>query len=551
MEENSSGMEQSFESMVQKLKEVFREEAYELLGEFESALLELEGTPTDTELIGRVFRVLHTIKGSGGSCGLDDVAAFAHEIETFFDLVRNGKIVVTHEIIGLTLAARDRIKEMFDAHYLGGKSDEALRRQVLASFRGLLSSDGGEQEPTGGTGVIHQKQNEKESRSSIRVVTDKLDSLVNLVGELVTIQARLSQTASGRGIPEFISIAEAVERLTSDLREITMNIRMLPIGSLFGRFKRLARDLSSELGKDVDVAVKGAETELDKTVIERLNDPLVHLIRNCIDHGIEAPDLRQASGKPRTGTVSLAAAHVGAQVQIEISDDGAGLDQDRIRAKAIDLGIHPEGETLSSSEIFACIFTPGFSTASTVTNVSGRGVGLDVVKRAVDALGGTIEISSEQGAGTTITLKLPLTLAIIDGFLTSIDQEHYIFPLSLVEECVELTPEQTGRKNGSRLIMVRGALVPYIRLREQLALGGERPAIEQVVIVRQEQRRIGFVVDRVVGGHQTVIKNLGNFYKNVEGISGATILGDGSVALILDLTRLTAMAERDQVCVNC
>ncbi len=543
--------DESPEHMAMRLRGFFREEAYELIVELESAMLEIEKSPGDDEQIGRAFRALHTIKGSGAACGMSDVEAFAHEIETFFDLVRKGTIAVNQDIIDLTLAARDRIKAMFDVYYRGGEADAAAGRDIIASFNRIRSKRADGQAADNRLGAQHGPVSQApEAEASIRVATGKLDDLVDLVGELVTVQARLSQTALSQGIPQFLAIAEELERLTGSLRDRAMSIRMLPIGSTFSRFTRLVRDLSHELGKEVVLLTDGAETELDKTVIERLGEPLVHLVRNSIAHGIERPDVRESAGKPREGTISLSAVHSGAFVEIRISDDGAGMDRDAIRARAQERGLIAGGEELSDSEIEGLVFTAGFSTAKEVTNVSGRGVGLDVVKRTIDGLRGTIEINSRKGAGTTITLKLPLTLAIIDGFLTKIDNEHYIFPLSLVEECVELTRDTVFANNGKHLLNVRGSLVPYVRLRDQFSLNGTPPFIEQVVIARVANIRIGFVVDHVVGDHQTVIKNLGSFYKKVEGISGATILGDGTVALVLDLPWLTAIAEQDEAGMN-
>ncbi len=297
----------------------------------------------------------------------------------------------------------------------------------------------------------------------------------------------------------------------------------------------------------MELVTEGAETELDKTVIEKLGDPLVHLIRNSIDHGIEAPEVRKAARKPKVGVITLSAVHSGAHVLIEIRDDGAGLDRDAVRAKAIERGLIREDAELTDKEVLALVLQPGFSTAKTVTSVSGRGVGLDVVKRAIDALRGTIEIDTDKGKGTVITLRLPLTLAIIDGFLTRIGEENFIFPLSLVDECVELAGVVSATGNNKHMINVRGHIVPYVRLREQFGIPGAGPAIEQIVIAQVERKRVGFVVDHVVGGHQTVIKNLGTFYRDVKGLSGATILGDGTVALVLDVPKLIQLAEAEEM----
>ncbi len=390
---------------------------------------------------------------------------------------------------------------------------------------------------------LRKERKAHDAMESIRVKSDRLDKLVNLVGEMVTVQARLSQFAGNRIDADLMAIAEEVERLTWDLRDQVLNIRMLPIGGTFTRFKRLVRDLGAELGKDVMLLTEGGETELDKTVIDQLNDPLVHLVRNSIGHGIESPDVRVAIGKPRKGRITLSAKHSGANVVLTISDDGAGLDLERIRAKGIEKGLVAAQAELSERDIYNLIFEPGFSTAAEVSSVSGRGVGMDVVRQAVDSLRGTMEVRSEKGQGTTFIVKLPLTLAIIDGLLIDISSENYILPLSAVEECIELTRESSEQSHGRNLVKVRGEIIPYVRLRDEFRINGQCPEIEQIVIVNLEGARVGFVVDHVVGEHQTVIKNLGRMYQDADGISGATILGDGRVALILDLPQLAEKAE--------
>ena len=397
---------------------------------------------------------------------------------------------------------------------------------------------------------LREKTQKGQAAATVRVPAAKLDSLVDLVGELVTVQASLSQLASSRNIPELRPIAEHVDRLTAELRDNTMSLRMMPIGATFNKFNRLVRDLAGELAKEVVLATEGAETELDKTVIERLNDPLVHLIRNSIDHGIESPEAREAAGKPRQGVVRLSAIHSGAHVLIRIADDGAGLDERAIRKKAVENGLIGPDTELSERETFALIFAPGFSTAEKVTSVSGRGVGMDVVKRGIEALRGSIEISSQKGAGTTITLKLPLTLAIVDGLLIKIGEAHFVLPLSVVEECVELTREDIARAAGRHITFIRGRIVPYIRLRERFSINGGAPETEQIVVTETMGGKVGLVVDKVIGGHQTVIKNLGKLYKNVDGVSGATILGDGTVALIVDVPKVVQEVEAAEALLN-
>lgn len=694
----------------EKLVEAFRDETSELLSELEPSLLELEKDPGNQDAVSAIFRAFHSIKGSGGMFGFDNISRFTHEIETVYDLVRSRKIIPDKPLIDISLASCDVLREMtgrpgaelddralkilsFFRKYLPEEKiimkepvpsrekaqpvEQMRLRQVTYRIRfrpmqGIFATgtnpvlllneirslgdcsmiahtdaipDLDEMDPelcyttwdiilTTGQGIdaikdififvendselvieiIDDSENsadnsdykklgeillekrditqedldmvlsekkllgevlidkglvqpacvqsalteqehvrqERENRlkaeviSSVRVSSEKLDKLINLVGELVTVQARYSQTASQRNDSELNSIAEELERLTVELRDNTMNIRMLPIGTAFSKLKRLVRDLSKELGKEVELITYGDETELDKTVIEKLNDPLVHLIRNCIDHGIELPEVREKAGKLRKGTVHLAAAHSGDHVIIQIMDDGAGLDKDIIRAMAVRNGLISHDEKLTDQEIFPLIFTPGFTTAAKVTNVSGRGVGLDVVKKAIDSLRGSIHIESYNGRDTTITLLLPLTLAIIEGLLVKIGEEYFVLTLSAVEECVELLRNEVSKTHGRHILNVRGRVVPYIRLREQFSISGIPPAIEQVVIVKHEGHQVGFVVDHVIGEHQTVIKTLGRVYKDVEGVSGATILGDGTVALILDIPKLVMDAAAEE-----
>ncbi|MEN6475311.1 MAG: chemotaxis protein CheA [Syntrophaceae bacterium] len=690
-------------------KQLFREEAYELLTVLEGALLDLEQNPGDGENIGKVFRAMHTLKGSGAMFGFDDIAAFTHTIETVYNMVRDGELAVTQELVSLTLKACDQIRAMLDASLTDSTADTSRTAVLAKEFqkyipagdnddtqengnghresssapqarlmtyrirfsphrdlfangtnpipllnelkgmgectmscsvqdlpelqemdpeacyaswdiilttsagedvirgififvedisdlsleviqngtafdsdieykkvgeilldRGVISQDDldkalGSQKRIGevlldegmvdraqiGSALAEQEQIRAirkkraavEESSSIRVPAPKLDDLVNLVGELVTIQARLTQHAAQRDDPDLVGIAEEVERLSSALRDIAMGIRMLPIGTLFSKYKRLVRDLSHELNKDIGLVMEGEETELDKAMIDKLSDPLVHLIRNCIDHGIESTSERVASGKLSQGTITVSARHSGAYVLISITDDGKGLDTEAIRAKAVEKGLIPPDATLDEHEIQGLIFVPGFSTSSAVTSVSGRGVGMDVVKTGIEGLGGRVEISSAKGHGTTITLKLPLTLAIIDGLLVAIGNEFFIIPLGVVVECVDLTADDIKHAHGRQLIKVREEIIPYINLRRHFGLTSERPPIEQVVITELGGFRIGFVVDKVVGQHQTVIKNLGRMLKEIDGVSGATIMGDGTVALILDVNKLVGQAE--------
>ncbi len=398
----------------------------------------------------------------------------------------------------------------------------------------------------------NKKVRQQQAPESVKVPADKLDILMDLVGELVIAQARLNQSASEKHDGSLTAIAEDMERLTTDLRDNTLGLRMLPIGTTFARFRRLVRDLSNELGKQIKLVTVGAETELDKTVIDKLADPLVHLIRNSIDHGIEMPEQRIAAGKEETGTVHLSAVHSESHVVIKIKDDGAGLNTQAIREKAIERGIIQPDDTPTAQDLYDLIFDAGFSTAKKVSNISGRGVGMDVVKRSIESLRGSVWINSEPGKGSTVTVKLPLTLAIIEGLLVQVETERYVLPLSIVEECVEITAKEVKQKKGGQLLEVRGELVPYLRLRDCFGHHKEDniPQIEQVVVARVGEKRFGFAVDEVIGQHQTVIKALGKMYEGTVGLSGATILGDGAVALILDVAGLVGWATDRAACLH-
>ncbi|MGA7522488.1 MAG: chemotaxis protein CheA [Acidobacteriaceae bacterium] len=662
----------------------FREEAREILVDLEASLLELNERPGDSELVGRVFRALHTIKGSGAMFGFDDLAAFTHNLENAFDEVRKGRLAVTPELVDLALSALDQIRAMVEAQAGEAAADPALCAKILERVRRVTSESepgderpavaaqtspepGGSSEPNndmqekqperrwridfapgpelmrsgadpllllrelrqmgrlearaqtdalpplkemdpvrcyaswemtlttaasldairdvfifvedaceltieaespaidslpGAAAVEPAKAPEKaieEKRSgtgrratdkpetaaaSLRVPAARLDALVDLVGEMVTVQARLSEVAARMEDADVSAVAEEIERLTSALRENSMTLRMLPIRATFEKFRRLVHDLARDLGKDVELTIEGAETELDKTVLDALGDPLMHLIRNSMDHGIEAPEKRAAAGKPRTATIHLSARHSGASVLIGVSDDGGGIDADAVRCRAVERGLVSAEAVLTEQEIYSLLFQPGFSTARVVTGLSGRGVGMDVVRQRVESLRGTIDVASRPGAGTTVTLRLPLTLAIIDGLLVSVGEALFVLPLGSTLECIELTRDEVERANGKQVANVRGEIVPYVRLRQYFAIGTAPPEREQIMVVESDEGRCGLVVDQVLGDCQTVIRSLGRLYRHVQVVSGATILGNGAVALILDPQRLVQEAAR-------
>jgi two-component system chemotaxis sensor kinase CheA len=357
------------------------------------------------------------------------------------------------------------------------------------------------------------------------------------------MQARLAQISERSGDTSIRLVSEEIARLTHGLRDTTMGIRLIPIGSLFTRFRRLVHDLSRDLSKPLEFITSGEETELDKTVVERLADPLVHIIRNAIDHGLEDPDARKAAGKPATGHIKLSARHSGAEVLLTLSDDGRGLNRDRIRAKAVERGLIDAAADISDAALFQYIFHPGFSTAKEVSELSGRGVGMDVVKRSMDAMRGKIDLTTTPGQGTQVTLRLPLTLAIIEGLLVRVGQGRYVIPLSAVEECVELSESSDKRSNGRSFLNIRGDLVPFLRLRELFGAKTPPDLHQKVVIVSAGETKVGLVIDQIIGSHQTVIKSLSKLHADVGAFSGATILGDGTTALILDIAHVIELGQ--------
>lgn len=381
--------------------------------------------------------------------------------------------------------------------------------------------------------------------SSIRVSANKVDNLMNLVSEMVTIQARLTMFAEKSKDLELIAIAENVQKLSKQLRDNAFSISLIPIASIMTRFQRLVRDLSASLGKKVKFVIEGQETELDKTIIERISDPLLHILRNSLDHGIETPVERAAAGKPLEGTINFKAFYSGGSIHIRIRDDGGGIDKDRVLEKAISNNLVSAGETPSDKEIMNLIFTPGFSTAKQVSDVSGRGMGMDVVKRKISEVRGDVVIESAKGKGTTITIVLPLTLSIIDGMHVTISGTNFIIPTSSVHKIYSVNHQEV-EKAFDNLMIFEGRQIPFLYLRKQFGLNGAVPKREEVLVVKYKNIEVGLIIDKVWGEFQTVLKPLGMHYKNQEFISGGTILGDGSVALVLDPNKIISKLAKGQ-----
>ena len=381
---------------------------------------------------------------------------------------------------------------------------------------------------------------------NVKVPAERLDELMDRVGELVIAQSRLSQLADASMEIQLRAVSEDIERLSGELRDTMMVLRMVPVVQLFSRFRRLVHDLSRETGKVIELVTEGETTEVDKTVIDRLADPLIHLVRNSIDHGLELPQERLDAGKPASGRIVLTARQAGGEVIITIKDDGRGINRERVRAKAESSGLVLPGATLGDQELLQMIFQPGFSTAEQITNLSGRGVGMDVVKKTVEALRGTIDIVSVPGQGSEISLRIPLTLAIIDGLLVRVGTGSYVIPLAAVEECIELSMEDDMRSRGRSFISLRDNLVPYIRLRELFNTGSKPDPFQKIVVISTGSERVGLVVDQIIGDHQTVIKSMSRLHHDIATFSGATILGDGGVALILDVVHLVASGQQQE-----
>jgi two-component system chemotaxis sensor kinase CheA len=709
-------------------RQTFELETGELLEKMESGLLHLESSPQDTEILNGIFRTAHTIKGSSGLVGFDNIERFTHSMENVLDMMRQGDIAVSSDLIELLLECRDHITQLvrlglqdiavdedvrmiekslltqLDAYmgpseepppkqkeepetytdeisessvesdnwhislrfghdvfrngmdpiafisylqklgeilsittiadamppadqmdpetcYLGFEIDMQSEfakkdieevfefvqedckvrilppKSVIESYIHLISElpedpmkigeilvKGGaltpiellnalqqqgiekkvKSRPIGeiltSEGMIEpkvldaaiEKQKEakdtkiKESRS-IRVDTDKLDALINLVGEMVIADANINQHAQRIRDRDLNASVSGMSRLIEEIRDRAMEVRMVPVHDTFNSFHRVVRDICHGGDKEIDLVITGDETEIDRNVIEKIKDPLMHLVRNAADHGIEDTDERITGGKTPRGTIRLNAYQETGDVVLEIIDDGRGLDRDKILERAVERELVDRETSLTDTETFDLISQAGFSTADKVTNVSGRGVGMDVVKRSIEALRGTVRIESEEGEGTTIRLRLPLTLAIIDGFLVGIGDESYVIPLDMVVECIELTEADRKSSHGRNYVNLRGTVLPYIRLREYFNMAGhDGDALENIVVVHYGEKQAGLVVERLFGGVQAVIKSLGKLYDNVKGISGATILGDGTVALILDVANLAQHAEDEE-----
>lgn len=662
------------------LKARFIEEANDLIEELEKSLLQLEGSDGKQDLIEKVFRAMHTLKGTSSMFGYNMIGELTHDLETIYDYIRSGEAQVTEKILNVTLASVDHLKYLLNNDQqldeAGNKTHENLSKRILLIVKGLevnsedqlteistetsnvgeintyyilftpkekilanganplflldelyalgqckvsshyskipdlenldplscyiywdiyLATKEGEQaikdvfmfveedclleihhvsntdlftnqkflDKVKELGDNIQVNDLKEfvnnllqlikcksagenkpstvtkdnSTGSIRVPVEKLDGLMNMVSELVTIQASLSLFAEKNIFPELAGIAENVEKISRQLRDNAFSICLIPFENLLTRFQRLVRDLSIELNKDIVLTTEGGDTELDKSIIESLTDPLLHIIRNSIDHAIESPEQRIASKKPVKGNILIKAFYSGNQVHIQVKDDGAGINLERVKAKAIEKGLISADAPLSDKEIIDLVFLPGFSTASHVTEVSGRGVGMDVVKRKISELRGEIEIDSKINVGTTLTIKLPLTMSIIDGLLVKVGDTFFVIPLTSVNKCYELKNAILSSAFNNT-IALDGEKVPFFYIREQFNIYNNCPKMHQVVTVNYDNTSVALIVDTIIGEYQAVLKPLGKIYQGLDIMSGGTILGDGTIALVVDSQKI-------------
>ena len=549
-----------------EMADLFLAEALDHLGTIEAALLALDERPGDVTLLNDIFRPFHTIKGNAGALGVTSVQEVAHRVENLLDLARSGRRTMGPADVDVVLRAVDVLTSMIrdvGARLAGqpGTDLAPVAHALIASVDMLISgeADAHAQTSAGGLKPSHPEdvkapvsetvrpepasENAGSARrgeevASIKVDTRKLDSLVDAVGELIIVQSLIQEDPllANHVDQRLAGNLGQLKRITAGLQRSAMALRMVPIRQAFQKVSRIVRDLSRKADKSVELVLTGEDTELDRKVVEEITDPLMHMVRNSIDHAIEPPAVRKAAGKRPQARLALSAYHQGGHIVIEIADDGKGLDTEKIKARALERGLIAPGASPSVEEINALIFEPGFSTAEKVTEISGRGVGMDVVRRNIDALRGRIEITTEPGKGTTFFIRLPLTLAVLDGLIVGVGRERFVMPTTGVRESLRPLPSQVHKVQGApRLVQVRDSLLPLVALGELFGLPHESdPCKATVVVVEDTGSRVGLVVDALLGKQEVVIKSLGETFASVRGLAGGAILGDGRIGLILD-----------------
>ncbi|HEY8183840.1 MAG TPA: chemotaxis protein CheA [Thermoanaerobaculia bacterium] len=517
----------------QQLVDVFVVESEETLASLEELLLRLEHAPEDQDILNEIFRGAHTLKGNASCLQFDELSGFAHVVEEMLERLRTGDLHVSPTRISQLLDAVDTLRDLSARSVAGGeRSLLANQRALLAelSESALHSLSDGQQKSEHGAEKTSSERGTRSSRS-LRVGIEKLDRMLDLTGEIAIARGHVRLLMSGdHGTEAIFDAIRELDRLSLDLQELVMNARLVPVGPALRRFHRVVRDVAATAGKRVSLVIEGDEVEVDTTVIEQLKDPITHMIRNSIDHGIERPEERTARGKAATATIRISASHESGGVVFRFADDGRGLDEVRIagRARAMSIDV----ERLSREDILGLIFQPGFSTAHEVTEVSGRGIGMDVVRRNVELLRGTVSVASVAGTGTTIMIRLPLTVALIEGFGVAVGDETYIVPIDAIAECMELPAGTPPDARG--VLNLRGEPLPFVRLGHLFDIPTTSPVRENVVVIHHQRGRAGLVVQELLGGSQSVMKPMGHLLRGVAGLAGSSILGNGRVALILD-----------------
>lgn len=530
----------------------FRIESAEHIAEMEKAVLDLERSPENSEVLNSLFRSVHTLKGNAYTLDLNILGKFAHQLEDVLDHFRKKTAPIRSELCSILLKIVDALRSgtaaaADDNEHLWNPDQDLLRRLRLAA--GLPSSEIEAISATVQQSAESTQSIEKiQGTHTLRIGIEKLDLMLDLTGEITIAQGRLQRLLLDLGDPgkQAAEMQEQVSRLLLELQEQVMKVRMVPLQPLFEQYYRPVRDISRQQGKLTRLVVNAADVEADTTVIEHLRDPLMHLIRNAMDHGIEKPETRRRRGKQAMGVIQLSARHDTGSLVVEISDDGNGLNSGRILERARAMGLIQEGQQLSEQETFNLIFEPGFSTAANVSELSGRGVGLDVVRRNVESLRGSVTVRSKAGEGCTLILRMPLSLALISGFAVGVGEESYVIPLDHVVECIDLKGYETStERDGAGLVNLRGVPVPYMSLGRHFGIPCDEEPERGIVIVESDGKRAGLLVNALHGDTQIVVKPLGHMFQEISGISGSAIMGSGRVALLLDVP--TLMSEFDSV----
>jgi two-component system chemotaxis sensor kinase CheA len=521
----------SFELEREELMRVYFAEAEESLATLEEMLVVLETRPGDAETIHAIFRAAHTLKGNSASVGHEAPAKLAHAMEDLLDEVRANRFAVTPALVTLLLRAGDGLRRLIEGSMSG---QDALTPATVRLIEALARA-----KSEGVAPELEQNEETQDVRAAqkrrLRVDLDRLDAILNLTGELSIAVGRLSARTD----------CEDVARLVGDLQEQVTGVRMVPIGPRFDQQRRTIRDLAQAAGKPVRLVAEGHDVELDASLVDQIKDPLTHMVRNAVDHGVEPPDVRRARGKNAVATVRLRAYHDGGNVVLEVSDDGNGFDRERILERARERGMVAAGAVPSDDEIYACVFAPGFSTVETVTEISGRGVGMDVVNRAIAVMRGTVQVTSRPGEGATIAIRLPLTIAALRGLVLEAGGERFVVPADAITHCAAM-PRDERRDCTYGLTEIEQRMVPYIRLRALFGIEHDAaPPVEQMVLVRSQASEVALVADDLLGEMQAVIKPLGQVFRKLAGVSSSTIFADGRVGLILDAAELVRRAARE------